>query len=477
MKRALVILTLVFISGILAAGAIKMGFLPALSLSALFLISAVFFFKRGFLFNLSLSLSLIFLGASVYINSFILPRCHICRILYYKNDYPRTIKGFINTQPLIGGNKTSFVFRAVGIKLGEYQYNCCGDILVYLKGKKDFSYGEELILRGSLYRPFGKSGSYGQGYKNYLHNQGIFLIMRTETDFDVIRLVKNKGCIFKRFAFRLKQGAERIIRKYTSSVTAAVLEAMLLGDKKDVPALIYSSMMRTGTVHILVVSGFNVGIVAFIILLLLKLIKIRKKWRLASAIPLLMLYSLITGASTPVVRSTIMAIVFIAAYLINREPDIYNACAFAAIIILMHNPRQVFDIGFQLSFSSVISIVFLYPKIKSLMHIEGLKARPLRLILEGTLVSLSAWLGTLLFLAYYFRIFSPITVLANLFILPLATFITLCGLSLVAAGLMLPAIAPFFASTTELAVTLLIKSNYLLLKLPGACLQQLNTRS
>jgi competence protein ComEC len=113
------------------------------------------------------------------------------------------------------------------------------------------------------------------------------------------------------------------------------------------------------------VSGFNVGIVTFIIILLLKLIRLPRKVRLACAIILLILYCLVTGASTPVVRATVMAGVFLLAYLFKREPDIYNSLFLAAIFILAFNPRQLFDIGFQLSFASVFSIIYIYPKIKS----------------------------------------------------------------------------------------------------------------
>ena len=175
-----------------------------------------------------------------------------------------------------------------------------------------------------------------------------------------------------------------------------------------------------------------------------------------------------TGASTPVVRATVMAIVFLAAYLLKREPDIYNSLSLAALFILAVNPKQLFDIGFQLSFASVISIVYLYPKIKTALGIERLKIGYLRFIVDGCLVSLSAWLGTLGFIAYYFKIISPITVIANIFIVPLAAGITLCGFSLSLISLILPALAPFFASTSELTTLALLKINALLVSFPGA---------
>ncbi|MDP3732751.1 MAG: ComEC/Rec2 family competence protein, partial [Candidatus Omnitrophota bacterium] len=261
---------------------------------------------------------------------------------------------------------------------------------------------------------------------------------------------------------------EGIIFKRVSFVPAGILDAMILGERRNIPVLINNSMMKTGTVHILVVSGFNVALVAFVIVLFLKLARIPKAIRFFIATPLIIIYCLMTGASTPVVRAGIMAIVLMFAYLIKREADIYNSLALAAIFILAINPRQLFDIGFQLSFVSVISIVYLYPKLKSFLPQSVLRIKYIRFIVEGCLVSFSAWLGTMSLVAYYFRIFSPVTVLANIFIVPLASLITLCAFSLIAMEFICPFLAPFFAYSSEFAVCLLLNINALLIKLPGA---------
>jgi competence protein ComEC len=227
-------------------------------------------------------------------------------------------------------------------------------------------------------------------------------------------------------------------------------------------------MVKSGTVHILVVSGFNVGIVSFLVVLLLKILRIRGKARLCLAALSLVIYCLACGASTPVVRATVMGIFFLAAFFCKREPDIYNSLAVAAILIMLVSPRQLFDVGFQLSFASVISIVYIYPKIKTFLRLERLKSKPLAFLADGCLVSFSAWLGTCGIIAANFRIFSPVTVLANIFIVPLATLITLCSFSLVLVGLALPPLAPFFGRSAELAVGGLLLVNGLLIKLPGA---------
>ena len=216
------------------------------------------------------------------------------------------------------------------------------------------------------------------------------------------------------------------------------------------------------------VSGFNVGVVTFVIILLLKLMRFPRNSRLCITILCLVLYCFMTGASTPVIRATLMGIAFLLGFLIKREPDVYNSCAAALIFILMINPRQLFDIGLELSFASVLSIIYLYPKLKKVLRLDLFKIRLLKFIVEGFIVSLSAWLGTMALIAHYFKFFSPVSVLANIFIAPLAALITLCGFSLVLMSLIFPCLSQIFASATELAVSLLLNINALLIKIPGA---------
>jgi competence protein ComEC len=461
MKQPLAWLTLAFSLGIIAASRIEIPLPLIYSLSTVFLIFSCVTFKKRILFDIFLSCLIFSLGAVLLKNSQELPKCHIHNFVYYRNEQPYIVKGYINSQPVSKNNRNSFIFKTQAIRAGNLNYACCGNILVYLRSKKELCYGEELILRGNLYKP-------QHTYRDYLYNQGIRFIMNVKSEADAVRVNNNQGFIVKRLALWLKRKLEGIIFRYASLLSAAIMDAMVLGEKRNIPWFVNNAMMKTGTVHILVVSGFNVGIVSFIIILFLKLIRVPRRIRFVIAIPCLVIYCLMTGASTPVVRATVMAIVFMLGFLLKREPDIYNSLSVACLFILIFNPRQLFDIGFQLSFTSVFAIVSIYPRLKSYLGIESLKIKYLRLLIDGCLVSFSAWLGTMGFIAYYFKIFSPITVLANLLIVPLATLITLCGFSLVFMSLIFPALASSFASASELLVALLIKINAFLARFPAA---------
>ncbi|MCM8780330.1 MAG: ComEC family competence protein [Candidatus Omnitrophica bacterium] len=467
-KRPLVSLTLAFCLGIIWGNYIKITFLWPYVIGIILLVSSFILFRKGVFFDISILLLVFILGVVSIRNSFILSKHHIYKYyLSHKKDKPPyyIIKGFITNEPMINKNRTCFVLRAQQLQLDNLNRNCSGDILVSIKDKIEFNYGETLLLKGSLCQPSGFGFQKRQTYRDYLRNQNIWLIMRVDSGADILRLNSNRGFFVKRLALDFKAKAEGIISKYLSRDASSILEAMVLGEKRNIPPYIIKAMIETGTVHILVVSGFNVGIVTFVIVLFFKLMRIPKRIRIYLTIIFAIFYCILTGASTPVVRATIMAIVFMLAYLIKREPDIYNSLCVSAVCILVSNPRQLFDVGFQLSFASVVSIVWLYPRMKSITQLVKIKLGWVRFILEGFLVSFSAWLGTLGFVAYYFKIFSPLTVIANLLIVPLASFVTLCGFSLIILGMIFPSLIWPFVRVEELAVATLLGTTDFLVRL------------
>jgi competence protein ComEC len=456
-KKPLIWIALLFSAGILVAGWINIPLVWLYWSAGTILLALIFFLKKKFLAGLLLSLLVLICGM-IWLNNYrTVPGCHIRRF-HYQSQKIYALRGWVNSRPEIEENKTSFLFRIEEIADEQRKQICCGEILVMVNGLLQAEYGGELILEASLQRPFGE----------YLRRQGIYRAARVKSP-DFIRSTgKNKAWSMKRLLFRLKSRIEDGLEKNLSPICAGVIEAMTIGEERNVPVKVYKDMVRSGTVHILVVSGSNVGVVGFIIVLLLKIFRVKRRMRSFCCVPLLLVYCFLTGASNPVVRATIMAAVFLFAYFVKRQPNIYNSCAAAALVILILDPGQIRDIGFQLSFSSVLAIAYFYPRLNNSLRVDKLKSRILRWPMEGCLVSFSAWLGTAGLIAAYFRMVSPITVLANLLIVPLASIITLSGFSLLVAQSLSSYLALSFASVNELLVSLLLSLNSLLLQVPHA---------
>lgn len=449
-------LVLSFSLGIILARFVVIPFVLVYIIEVIIFVLCIKSLKSNTRFIVFLSVFVFLLGSLYLKNAYLLPQTHLSRYIYYKSDTIYNVWGYILDEPEYDDNGVSFLLSTYKISFNKNKYNCSGEILVRAKEIPDLVYGEAAILCGEIHRP------------TKFFRRNISGVMHIRAPSACVRLVENRGFIVKRFALYLRGEIGKLMHKHLSVLAADILEAMIIGEKKGIPAVIYDSMIKSGTVHILVVSGFNVGVVAFIIMLFLKILRIPRMIRYILAIFSLIIYCFATGASAPVVRATLMAVFFLVGFLIKRDPNIHNSLSLAALIILLSDPKELFSVSFQLSFSSVLAIILIYPKVKTIFKLESIKLKFIKFIAEGCAVSLSAWLGTCVFILCYFKIFSPVTVLANIVIVPLATLITLSGFSLLLVNLILPVFTPYFATTSEFLVAFLLYVNLLFIRIPFA---------
>ena len=469
MRRALVWLTISFILGIVFADNTRLNFFLFFYLGVIDLILAIVLSKSRCLSALFIFLAAFCAGAGCLKNSYHFPRSHIWRILFKKSDSLCALKGIAITPSQQNGNTRQFVMAANEVIFKDYSYHCCGKVLVELGFPYEISYGDELFLKGRLYRLTGRKGF--SNWHRYLGQQGIFIQMRVVLPGALTTLAKGKGFWFKRLALNFKRKVETLLFASMPRLTAGIMDAMVLGEKQHIPFLVYERMIRCGTVHILVVSGFNVGVVVFMCTLLFKVLRLCSSLRLVLTILCVSFYCLCAGAQAAVVRATVMAIFFLCGQGLQRDPDAFISCSVAALFILLLQPRQIFDIGFQLSFASVLGIIGIYPPFRSLFGCLNRIRQPLlRGAVNATIVSFSAWIATAGLVAIYFKIFSPVTILANIFIAPLATIITLSGFTLVGVASLFPILTAQVARTCQLLVILLLRLSFFFSQLPGAYL-------
>ncbi len=467
MKRPLVVLAIFYCLGIILARLIRFSFWAVMGVGILIFTATVLMRRKNYVFLTLILFLALFAGALNLKNSRIVPKDHINNFVGYKDDSLYGLSGFIDTEPELKGNCFQFIFRTQEIQKDKLKWRCCGKVLVKSGFVQQLNYGDKLMLIGNLSRP-GKFNAAARNYRDFLERQDIYLTLHINDPRQIIRQPGNSGGKLISNSFWLRAKMQEVISRNLTDLPAGILSAMVLGQKGNVPWLINNSMIRSGTVHILVVSGFNVGIVAFIINLLFKLMRIPRKARIILVISCLFIYGLITGSSNPVVRATGMGLIFLSAYLFKRAPDIYNTLAIAALFILIINPEQLFDIGFQLSFISVLAIVCLYPWLEVLIRLQSCRNKLWRFICQSCLVSFSAWLGTLGIILFNFGIIAPVTVLANILIVPLATVITLCGFTLVLSGLIYPHLAGLISVPTAMLINLLLGINAAVIKIPFA---------
>src|SRR3989338_9335554 len=165
---------------------------------------------------------------------------------------------------------------------------------------------------------------------------------------------------------------------------SAVIKALILGEKGEISKAVREAFAGTGTAHILAISGLHIGIIAFVSYwIILHALKQSERLMLAfdiqkiaaagSIVPVL-LYGAIAGFSVSTQRAVIMVMIFILSVIIDRKQNLYNTLAAAAFAILVISPLSVYDISFQLSFASVLAIIYLVPIFQVLLSNEDKQA-------------------------------------------------------------------------------------------------------
>lgn len=217
----------------------------------------------------------------------------------------------------------------------------------------------------------------------------------------------------------------------------AVVAAMTLGDKSQLTKELRETYTVTGAAHVLALSGLHLSI----IYTLLSLFFCSQRWQIVSQVLIVIsiwLFVFLVGMSSSVVRSAVMLTVYALLSLGDRNRMSVNTLAFTAIIMLMVHPLSLFDIGFQLSFLAVLSILIWYPVFEGVIPQSFLMShRLVRWLWSLLAVSCAAQLGTAPLIAYYFGRFSSLFLITNLVVLPFAPLI----IYLTLAVLFIPSLA------------------------------------
>lgn len=202
-----------------------------------------------------------------------------------------------------------------------------------------------------------------------------------------------------------------------------MLAALTLGYKDALTPELRESFSTTGAMHVLAVSGLHVGIIFVVLEFLLSFLN---RWRFGKRLkPILIIvllwsYAFITGLSPSVLRSSVMFSCMAFGGVLGRKSNTYNTIFVSAFFLLFFNADLLFDVGFQLSYSAVIAIVYFQPKIAGLLYVRN---RFLRWAWDLAAVSLAAQIGTAPFAIFYFHQFPNYFLLSNFVVIPAATLI------------------------------------------------------
>jgi len=290
-----------------------------------------------------------------------------------------------------------------------------GKYLIYTDLYPLYNYGDELKISGNVEKP---PSDLGFDYESYLERYGIQGIIYYP---EISKIGENKGNVVIKYLIKLKISFVASIRKSMSYPESALSSAILIGNREDMPDSLNQNFKSVGLSHIVAVSGYNITIVIAIIWLILRYFGRKTAFILTSLISLL--FVLLTGAESSIVRGAVIAEILLIARFLGRKPNSTIFIFLAAFLMVMLNPLILkSDIGFRLSFFAFIGLVYLSPLLQ-----EKISSRIPEIIKNPLTETLSAQIFTLPILLTISKQISLFSILANILILPIIPLSMLVG--------------------------------------------------
>ncbi len=308
------------------------------------------------------------------------------------------------------------------------------------------SYGDKIRAVAGLREP------------NHLRNPGVYSYDLKRDGIVAVGYIKQMQLLRSERGFfpwihKKRQMLGWIIDNSLSTEHASLLKAIIPGLKRGITPNMRDAFSATGLAHLLSISGTHFGLLAFIIFKIIKMavkslpVKLLTRITLyitptqiavLCTLPVLVMYALISGASTPTIRSLIMVFIYMLALFLGRKDQWLNSLSIAALIILFWQPAALFELSFQLSFIAVLSIGYvlqrqaehraetpaLYGTVRS-TNFKQLFEKGCERVKTAFLITIAAVLGTAPFVMLYFKQFPVISPITNLVVTPLVCFIIL----------------------------------------------------
>jgi competence protein ComEC len=384
------------------------------------------------------------------------------------------------------GMKVSFssVMEVERIQLEDGWHAVNGRVYVQTTGEppKELYRTRRVQVTGNINTPDPATNPDALDFQDYLAHQGIYFQLQTQglkdwqwPETDQRRPWPDR---FRAWAMGQMQGS---LPPGDSNVM--LLHAMCLGWKVGLMDDVKKPFIHSGTMHIFAISGLHVALIAVMLVELLRGAALPRRRCAMVLIPLLWFYTAATGWQASAMRSAIMMTVIGAGWILERPSNLLNSLAAAALIILVADPQQLFLPGFQLSFMVVLSMGLLVPPIEAWRQRvfqpdpflpEELRPRwqrwldwPVRFATMSAVTSIAAWVGSLPLIAYYFHLIAPVSLVANLVVVPLSSLALMASFG----SLLLtwcPPVADLFSHAAWMLMEWMVRTSGWFAKWPGA---------
>jgi competence protein ComEC len=373
---------------------------------------------------ISLAISLLFVAVGIFRSHF--SQANVSKTHYSKIEGIRSLKVEITDVSESKNDKIKITAEVKQVFDSSFlKINCSGLVLINLRIDSNSSLpsiGENFILKANLLKPEHSENPGTFNYQTYLERKQILCTVSTQSD----KLIKTDEYAYhlKKSAYKYRDYCLKIIRNnIPNKMSYGISEALILGYKSDLNEETNLIFTRTGTLHILAVSGMHAGLIFSILNFLfgfLNKIKRGAVYKTMIILSCLWFYAVMSGLSASVVRAAVMFSLISIGKTINKDANPLNTIFSSAFLMLVFEPNYFFDTGFQLSYLAVLGIVVSYSKIRAAYRH---KSKVMVSVLDLINVSLCAQILTFPISIFYFNQFPSYFILSNLIVIPVYTLI------------------------------------------------------
>lgn len=367
------------------------------------------------------------------------PRMDAQALAYYNDQGAVVLQGYISADPSIRATYTQIEVQVQEIELEGARYALRGKAVLNTGLYPPYEYGDSLRISGQLQTPPVLDDF---DYREYLAGRGVHSVIQNAR---ITRMPGSQGNTLLRWMYRRRRSLREVIEAILPNPDAGLISGILLGLGHTLPRALADAFRHTGLTHILVISGYNFGLVVQAIMIAST--RFLMRWlALMASLAGIVLYALFVGPSPPVVRAALMGALFIVGQLAGRPTRPLTNLAAASLLMLMASPLLLWSASFQLSLAATLALILVAPALMralSSLHASRKQDAPpswadeLLAILAATA---AAQLLTLPVIWYHFREVSLVSLPANLLVLPLQPLLMAGGILATALGVVwLPA--------------------------------------
>ena len=359
-------------------------------------------------------------------------------LCFYNDKGTVEIQGMVAEEPDVESRYCSLTFSAHEMTVNGETKQISGTALVRVPRYPAYHYGDVLEVNGQLETPY---QSEDFDYKTYLAHQGVYSVIYYPS---VELLDRGQGIPPLQWIYSLRERLAASLARALPEPQGSLAQAILLGLRGNIPYSLSEAFSRTGTAHLLAISGLHMSIIIAIFLSLgVLLFGRRRSTYIWLALAFTWLYALLAGMHPPIIRAAIMGSLFVIAVYLGRQGSAIIALAFAAAVMVGIQPGLLWTVSFQLSFLAMAGLVLLFPYFQAWGRrgVGAIFRNREALVGAGSAItdvfaaSLAATVAVAPLIAYNFGIISLVGLPATFFALPALPFIIVVGALVAFVGL------------------------------------------